>query len=230
MHAIFEKDGIVYKILRSTFGTDKDTNKFNFEASMLDFLSRYGIPTASVIRIYGPGELIPNYAVLAEKKILGYIYTSEELTVKRVSKIQSVLRTTHKISLDFFGPISSPDLQVKTWHEYINYLFEKAYLIQKIVKITADIQKIEQYFINQYKYDDSAKFLILDSNEKNYIFDKNDDLAGVIDIDHPIAFDPLYDAASFLYSRPKTFYLMQKAKVVDIKNMKTIKNYTICDV
>lgn len=202
MHAIFEKDGIVYKILRSTFGTDKDTNKFNFEASMLDFLSRYGIPTASVIRIYGP----------------------------RVSKIQSVLRTTHKISLDFFGPISSPDLQVKTWHEYINYLFEKAYLIQKIVKITADIQKIEQYFINQYKYDDSAKFLILDPNEKNYIFDKNDDLAGVIDIDHPIAFDPLYDAASFLYSRPKTFYLMQKAKVVDIKNMKTIKNYTICDV
>ena len=130
MHAIFEKNGIVYKILRSTFGTDKDTNKFNFEASMLDFLSRYGIPTASVIRIYGPGELIPNYAVLAEKKILGYIYTSEELTVKRVSKIQSVLRTTHKISLDFFGPISSPDLQVKTWHEYINYLFEKAYLIQ----------------------------------------------------------------------------------------------------
>ncbi|MBR4507377.1 MAG: hypothetical protein IKP24_02475 [Alphaproteobacteria bacterium] len=227
MHVVFEKNGIIYKVLRSAFGTDKDVNRFKFEADMLETVSRYGVPAASVVHIYAPDELIPNYCVLAEKKILGKIYSSEELNIKRVCEIQSVLNKVHNISLDFFGPISTPVLQVNTWREYMNYLIKKAHKINNILKIDINIQKVEQYFITQYNYNDKAKFLILDPNEKNYIFDSDDNLNGVIDIDHPIAFDPLYEFAGFLYSRPKTFSLMHRAKIIDTKDMPVIKNYAI---
>lgn len=227
MHVVFEKNAIIYKVLRSVFGIDKDKSRFKFEANMLDFISKYGIPVASVVHIYEPDELIPNYCVLAERKILGKTYSSEELNIKRVSEIQSVLDTLHNISLDFFGPISTSNLQLRTWREYMNYLIEKTYKIKEILKIDIDMRKVEEYFIKQYNYNNKAKFLILDPNEKNYIFDSYDNLSGIIDVDHPIAFDPLYEFAGFFYSRPKTFFLMCNNKFIDKKDMQIIKNYAV---
>ena len=98
MHIVFEKDGIVYKVMRSAFGKDKDKNRFKFESDMLNFVSRHGIPTPPVVHIYGPDELIPDYCVLAEKKISGYVHSSEELNMNMVLAIQSVLKTTYNIS------------------------------------------------------------------------------------------------------------------------------------
>lgn len=227
MHVVFEKNEIVYKVLRSVYGVDKDKKRFQFEADMLKLVSQCGVPTAQVIHIYAPDELIPNYCVLAEKKIPGYIYCSEELNDKMVFGIHSVLENVHSMTLDFFGPIALQNLQVKTWHEYMNYLIEKVHKIREILKIDIDIKKVEKYFIDKYVYNDRARFLILDPNEKNYIFDADDNLVGVIDIDHPIAFDPMYEASSFLYSRPKTFSLMCKYKIINMTNMQIIRNYAI---
>ena len=227
MHAIFEKDGIIYKILRSSFGLDLNKSRFQFESDMLQLVANVGVPVASVVHIYGPGELVPNYCVLAEKRIYGNNYSVEDLTTNHVSAMMSVFKLAHNIKLNFFGPISDTKLQVDTWQEYLEHLVMKAREVQKLFEIDIDIDSAIKYFANKYRYTDNARFLILDPNEKNYIFNANDKLAGVIDIDHPIAFDPLYDAASFLYARPKIFNMMRQIGAVNDNDMETIKNYAI---
>ena len=227
MHVVFEKDASVYKVLKSVFGTDKDIKRFEFEKNMLVLLANYGIPTPNVEHIYAPGELIPDYCVLVETKCPGLVYDSENLKPKHIAAIWSVLNITHGIDLDFFGPIAVPELQTQTWQEYMGYLFDRAHEIKESIHIDIDIEPVQQYFTNTYRYEDKAKLLILDPNEKNYIFDNNDTLIGLVDIDHPIGFDPLYDIVSFLYSRPNTFQLMKQAGLVQEKEMTTIINYAI---
>lgn len=66
MHVVFEKDQKIYKILKSRFAAQDSMEKFVFEAENLNFLRRFGLPTARVLCIKKPGELIDNFHVLVE--------------------------------------------------------------------------------------------------------------------------------------------------------------------
>lgn len=66
MHVVFEKDQKIYKILKSRFAAQDSMEKFVFEAENLNFLRRFELPTARVLCIKKPGELIDNFHVLVE--------------------------------------------------------------------------------------------------------------------------------------------------------------------
>jgi hypothetical protein len=54
--------------------------------------------------------------------------------------------------------------------------------------------------------------MILDPNEENFIFDEADKLVGVINIDHPVGFDPLYELSVCLYAKKYIFEMMRNLK------------------
>lgn len=227
MHIVFEKDDKIYKILKSRFSAQDSMEKFVFEAKNLNFLRKFGLPTAKVLCIKKPGELIDNFHVLVEHKISGNVPDRNDVQAYQIYGIHNVLNSTHKIPVSQFGPIGDTGLQKPTWCEYMEYLVDRASFIADLLHLNMNMEYVKEYFKTCYVYRETPKFIILDPNERNYIFDQNKQLAGIIDIDHPLGFDPLYEYAAYLYSRPQQFFLMNKLGLIDKKSMHTIRKYAI---
>lgn len=227
MHIVFEKNNNIYKILKSRFVSEDSMEKFRFEAENLNFLKKHGLPTAQVLDIKKPGEIIDNYHVLVERKIDGFVPTRNNIQSYQIRSIHAVLNTTHKIPVNKFGPMGNPNLQKDTWNEYMEYLLDRASIIADLLQLNVNMRHVHGYFQKDYLYKEPPKFIILDPNERNYIFNHNKRLAGIIDIDHPLGFDPLYEYAAYLYSRPQQFFLMNKLGLIDKKSIHIIRKYAI---
>lgn len=65
MHVVFEKDNVVYKLVRSKFKKFDKKYDYEFERDNLDFLRKYGFSTPKIIKIYDAGELVDDYIVFS---------------------------------------------------------------------------------------------------------------------------------------------------------------------
>lgn len=228
MHVVFEKDGIVYKVVRSKFRNFDKKFDYEFEKNMLDMLRKHNLPTPNVIKIYDKGNLLKDFYVLSEEKIPGIIKNKETLTVDDVNEIISIREKANAITFPFFGQLYDKKLQFKTWQEYMMYLIERAKKAALLFKLDFDAQEVKNYFSKHYVYKGAPCFLLLDPNEENFVFDEHGKVAGLIDIDHPMCFDPLYEYAICLYAKKYIFNMMRKIKKYYINNnIEIIKKYAI---
>lgn len=228
MHVIFEKQNLIYKIVRSEFKQFHSVTEYENEAKCLDFLRQHGFSTPRIIKIHDKNKFIKDYSVMVEEKVHGVVKTYQQLSTDDMGSIMKTVYQVHNIEMPYFGIVCDTKSQFKTWTEYLYYLIDRATLASQVFKITYNPDASRKYFTEQYVYKDSARFLLLDPNEENFIFNSDNTISGIIDIDHPIAFDPLYEAALYLYIRPIIFNKMkQLPKNILAENMETIKQYAI---
>ncbi|GEM_PF-2677868 len=226
MHVIFERNDLIYKIVRSEFKDFNSVSEYKNEAKCLDFLRQNGFSTPHITKIYTKGELIKDYIVMVEEKVHGIVKTYENLTTDNITEIMQTVYRVNSIEMPYFGTVCNAKIQFKTWAEYLYYLIDRATLASQIFKIKYNPDDSRKYFSNQYVYTATARFLLLDPNEENFIFNSENKISGIIDIDHPIAFDPLYEAALYLYIRPVIFNKMKSLPHNILNNnMETIKQY-----
>ena len=212
MHIVFEKDNVVYKLVRSKFKKFDKKYDYEFERDNLDFLRKYGISTPKIIKIYDAGELVDDYIVLAEEKLKGIVKNEKTLNVQNVKEIISFQEKTHSHTMPFFGQLYDKNLQFGSWNEYLSYITERAQKASVLFQIPFNVNEIEKFFSAEYQYTDQSRYMILDPNEENFIFDEADKLVGVIDIDHPVGFDPLYELSVCLYAKKYIFEMMRNLK------------------
>lgn len=212
MHVVFEKDNVVYKLVRSKFKKFDKKYDYEFERDNLDFLRKYGISTPKIIKIYDAGELVDDYIVLAEEKLKGIVKNEKTLNVQNVKEIISFQEKTHSYTMPFFGQLYDKNLQFSSWNEYLSYITERAQRASALFQIPFNVNEIEKFFSAEYQYTDLSRYMILDPNEENFIFDEADKLVGVIDIDHPVGFDPLYELSVCLYAKKYIFEMMRNLK------------------
>ncbi len=228
MHVIFEKNNLIYKIVRSEFKQFNSVSEYENEAKCLDFLRQNDFSTPHVIKIYNKNELIQDYIVMVEEKIHGIVKPYKNLNTNNIKSIMGTIYRAHNIKMPYFGTVCDTKSQFKTWAEYLSYLIDRATLASQIFKIKYNPDDSRKYFSTKYVYNDFALFLLLDPNEENFIFNSENKIVGIIDIDHPIAFDPLYEAALYLYIRPVIFNKMAKLpNNILTGNIETIKQYAI---
>ena len=228
MHVIFEKSDVIYKIVRSKFKNFDRKYDYKFEKNVLDMMRVHGFPTPNVLKIYEKGDFLPDFLVLAEEKISGSVKNEKTLKIENIEQIIASQEKAHAIKFPFFGQLYDKNLQFETWNEYLLYLIKRAGKAASIFSIEFDENAIKDYFSNYYTYTKEPCFLILDPNEENYIFDDHVKLLGIIDIDHPISFDPLYECAVCLYAKKYIFDMMRIIKPNYFNNhLETIKKYAV---
>ena len=226
MHVVFEKDNIIYKLVRSKFLNFDKKSDYEFEQYNLELLRKNGIATPKIIKIYDKDEFIKDYVVFAEKKVNGIVKNKATLTLKNVAEMMTVFEKAHSIKFPCFGQLYAENLQRNTWDEYMAYVINRAKNASGLFNIPFEIETVKKYFSSTYRFTDAPSYLILDPNEENFIFNDKDEFLGVIDIDHPMCFDPLYEPAICLYAKPYIFEMMRTLKPDYFKaHLDTIKMY-----
>ena len=202
MHKIFVKDKKIYKIVKPEFFSTYNTyDHFAKEMYNHNYLERRGFPAVRVNHIYNIGEIVPDFYVLEENYIEGSVYTQSTIPQEFVYKIINLLIAISDIEIDHFG-LNQDKVQFTCWREHINYLLDCAKEIAEKYQVYSDFELLRRYFTEEYEYKLAPKFLIFDPNEENFIFDDEQKILAIIDVDHATGGDPLWQMGCIYYHRP----------------------------
>ena len=145
------------------------------------------------------------------------------MTEKQVETILDLLDQIGKIDIDFFG-INLDKNCCDTWESYMDSQYEDAKTVLHKTGEICDLNGIIKYFRKNYRYTGIPKCLVFDPNESNYIFDDCGNIRAIIDVDHLMGGDPLWQLGCILYHRPQYYKIISKRNT---KNMDTIKIYAL---
>lgn len=202
MHKIFLKDKKIYKIVKPEFFSTYNTyDHFAKEMYNHNYLAQRRFPAIKVNRIYNIGEIVPDFYVLEENYIDGFVYTQSTIPQKLVYKIIDLLNEISEIEIDHFG-LNLDKVQFTCWREHINYLLNCAEEIEGKYHIYSDFELLRRYFTDEYEYKLAPRFLMFDPNEENFIFDDEQNIRAIIDADHATGGDPLWQMGCIYYHRP----------------------------
>lgn len=193
LHNVFEKDGLIYKVLKPHLDSFNTGNNFHVEVSSHKYLKNKGFNVATIEKIYSKNELIPDFCVLVEKKINGKMFKDSNINPYHIMQILSFIKSVSFVDAPNFGEIYKRKFE--NWNEYlieqINIAKEVAnkYFIQnKTISLLLEKNILSSNFKLKV-----PKYLIMDPNVENFFFVDNEIIA--IDIDHPIGGDPLWQGA-----------------------------------
>jgi hypothetical protein len=228
MHVIFEKDNYVYKIVKSAFKKFDKKDNYLLEAKALIILRENELPVANVINVYDKGEFIADFCVLKERKVDGFVKDKNLISDKEMFEIHRIIKSSTNILLNSYGPMTIDDSGIySSWPEYLQSLFLRAENAISKYKLKMDITGVKNYLLNDYNYNSGPRYLILDPNEKNFVFNEDGNVEGIIDIDHPLGGDPLYQIAVFKYFRPQLYDFMINHDEISKDELKIIDYYAI---
>lgn len=226
MHNVFEKGDFIYKINKSGFEKYNEIELYRKEMEIMNFLFQKGISVAKVEKVFDKGELIKDYCVLKEQKLIGVTYTREKISRCQLLEIFQLYERINSIVINF-GPFKLKD-EVESftnWDEYIKYLLEICEIAVKNFELVNLIEPCRRFF-NKNNYTGRALMMIIDPNEENFIFDNNK-IVGIVDVDHPIGGDPLYQWGTYLYHRPEQFEMLESIIVFTRIELEAIKYYAL---
>lgn len=218
IHNVYEKNGFIYKIVKSNIISSNTDNHFDKEVRCLDYLYNMGFNVVKIEKVYPKGQLIKDFCVLTEKKIKGICYNEENIPLKCIESILDFIKKVEKITLSKYGLIFDDDkLCDENWYKYYYSQLEIAKLvIKKYFKEDKKMMSIIDEINKEYLYNVKSHFLVMDPNPENFIFDKENMVA--IDIDHPIGGDPLWQTASFYWYKEQWKDTMLKSNYYNYEN------------
>lgn len=230
VHNVYEKEGYIYKIVKENRFQLRSRDHFEKEKKVLEFLYQKGIPVVKVEKIYQVGELIEDYPVLCEKKIMNQVYNEAEISCKCVNEIIGFLENTSRICAPGFGALyGKREYEYNTWDDFLTSEINKAVIVKELIGNKEEFAaKLLEYVIcnrGVMTYSDVPRFLIMDPNPNNFFFEK-EQLSVAIDIDHPIGGDPLWQWACVYWHKPAWIENMIKMGVLHINMMKKVITYT----
>lgn len=197
LHNVYEKDGLIYKCLKNE--CMNSFHKFEHEKACMDFLREKGIPTVQVVDIMSD-EILPDVCFLVEEKANGINYSKENMPGTLRDSFFAYLMKITEIEMSFWGD-TKPDgtEKEKDW-----FLFLTSY-IKGLDGLPADIKngysenKLFAWMTKKLSKDIKPHFLVMDSNPENFFWNEKNEICSVIDIDHPVCGDPLFQMASIIH-------------------------------
>lgn len=212
VHKIYKLDEYIYKIPKDEFEDFNYLEHFAIEKNCHDILRRNSLPAVEVLNIYDKGELIKNKCVLKEFFIRGNVVDNKNATYKEREQIISLMLRVNKIKTIGYGAINSKGkTNFLNWCDYIKNSIEKSSSILRILD-KKEINDWLDYLLKEIKIVpeiNQGYFLTLDTNSNNYIFSDNQEIFAMLDIDHPISGDVLYEYSALKFHHPETFEILK---------------------
>lgn len=212
VHNIYLSGKFIIKIPKKEFSDFNNKEHFILEKKCLELLKVHGIPVPNHTEVSDVFINGTKYYCLIESFIKGDQVNWDELDNVSLSDIYNIYNTSHKIGIDGAGPLNH---MLKgsngTWVEYIKLCLSenKNYLMylpswnlnRKIFLF------LEKYISNISKGKTLNKnvLLLVDFNPGNIFFDVKGNIVSVIDIDHPMGGDSLFDYAPINWHHKETF-------------------------
>ena len=227
MHNIFEKGDRIIKIVKSIFMKFDSRENYLLEKKCLNILRDNGYMTPEVYKI-GQLELDgKKIYYLEEEKINGKIKLYSEMNEMEKNNFFKLLNDITEIKGQKYGKISSQkDGEYDTWLDYLKELFRRARTVIKKFDLKIQFDEIEKDILSKTDNSVECSFLILDPNEKNFFW-VNNNVSYIIDIDHPIYGDKLYQLALFNYFRKDYYLYLIRKGFITSEEIKMINLYTI---
>ena len=223
VHKIYKFGDSVYKVPKNTFEDFNNFEHFQIEKQSHEILRRNGLPAVEVEDIYyNDGKYI-----LKEKFIAGKVIDNPNLSVEQKREILKVCLIGNKIPISQYGNFSTKGIgKFSGWNEYLKYTI-KSFAKVRLKEIRPYLDSLYD-FQNNFPDIQQGYFLFLDVNSNNFIFDDNDRIIGIIDIDHPISGDPIYDYAALRWHHPDLYEILcNEFREIDEKEKNIIQKYYI---
>lgn len=228
MHCIFEKNDKVYKIAKSKFNDFDHLSNYLVEQKSMKVLRDNNI---QVPIIYGISEISIEgytYFVMEEQKINGIVKKYNDMNDREKNAMYELITKVSRIKLSYYGPLMIKNNgKYTSWNEYLNFLFDIATMITHKYKLNLNIEKVINDLKNKNLVVNKASFLILDPNEKNILFNCNSEIIGLIDVDHPLGGDPLYQLAGYKYFLEEYYEFLLNKGYINKRQEEIISLYCI---
>ena len=204
VHFIYRHGNYIYKVTKSEFPDFNTQEHYLIEKNSLNLLSTLGVPVPPKISVDTKNIGNKEVAYISESFVEGIQYSWEKLSPKALTNLNNTYTRIHQVKVKKFGPLNSNlEGSFLSWHDYISSIVNNSKFLdtENKIKINNIVEKLSVYLdeIN------TPKLVFVDFNPGNIFFNKSDDIIGIIDIDHPIGGDPLYDFASVKWYSPKTY-------------------------
>ncbi len=204
VHFIFRRGNNIYKVSKNEFPDFNTQEHYLIEKNSLNKLTTLGIPVPSKISVNSRNINNKEIFYISESFIDGIQYNWEKLTQKALINLNSIYTKIHQVSVKNFGTLNSNlEGSFLSWYEYISSIVDNSKYLSSENKVRMkDIVHRFSSYLDEIKI---PRFVFVDFNPGNIFFNENDDIVGIIDIDHPIGGDPLYDFASVKWYNPETY-------------------------
>lgn len=200
LHNVYERDGLIYKCLKPEFSFQNSYGRLSHEMAVMEYLRTQGIPTVQVHKVIKEGDILPDRCFLVEDKAKGVNYTKDTISIDKFSAILSYILHITEIECPFFGSTKPLSGEHRTWKEYLHSCIRRYFENSDLGANVDNAESFMHYLIDRFVEEPNLpRFLIMDSNPSNFFFDEEDDICNIIDIDHPVFGDPLYQVASIMY-------------------------------
>ncbi len=212
-HKIYRISDRIYKVPKDSFEDFNTYDHFTIERISHEILIQNNIPAVPVLRIYEKGEILPDKLVLEEEYIKGEIKDNCELSISDIHILLGLMMEVNKVRVDGFGNIGASG--VSSYSSWRDYLYDNLIEARGSVNQLSD-KTLEEIYLKSLKSIDmipilsEGKFLMLDTNANNFIFDKNNKIIALLDIDHPASGDPLYEYAALKWYHPNRYKILTK--------------------
>lgn len=231
VHKIYKYNENIYKVPKDEFEDFNNSEHFLIEQASHEILRRNSLPAIEVIKVYERDTLIEGKCALKERFVPGVIVDNKDLTNKQMIEIISVLMKVNKIKVLGYGNIDYKGKgQYDSWHDYLVSSIKKFNQVLRN-NAEANLEIYFDYLFSNLKNIPSVTkgyFLILDTNSNNYIFNEQQKVVAMLDVDHPISGDKLYEYAALSFHHPKTFEILNKESGGFNENeLKLLKYYFI---
>lgn len=204
-HYTFIKDEKVYKFSKTIDSTVNTLQAYENEIYYMRLLYSYGFPCVKPLKIFAPGELLPQVWVLQEEKAKGISYKQNTIPDKAEVNIFNFIFGAYKIHDHWFGSNGEYNsIRKSTWSDYLICQYNKTYNSILPYK-PIDMLRMSLMIKEHIRYCGPPALLIMDSNVENYFFDDSLSICSIIDVDHPIFGDPLYQCVSIRWHRQHRF-------------------------
>lgn len=216
VHNIYLVNKYIVKISKKEFPDFNCKKCFLLEKKSLELLRLNGIPVPKSLIVSSLMINNVRHFYLLEDFVVGKQVKWGGLNSVSISNINDIYNISHKIKVNGAGPL---DYQFngfyKTWGDFIKKSIEKC---KKYLSNNPNIKIIpEIYTVLKKNYLDISKskslnqnvFLLVDFNPGNMFLDKVGNVISVIDIDHPMGGDYLFDYAPINWHHKSTFEKLQ---------------------
>ena len=204
-HYTYENKSCVYKFAKDPKSNVNTKKAYDIEIEVMKILSNSGYPAIEIEDLFSPGCLHPDLWVLKESRANGISYSQETIPIEAEISMFRLFDMVQSIHSKWFmnHSIISP-VREKSWKQF---LFSQYAYSAKIIR---EYSPIDTCFISSLldcaiDYRGDPCFLIMDSNVENFFFNNNNQLSAIIDIDHPLFGDPIYQLVSIRWYRGDRF-------------------------
>lgn len=196
LHNVYEKDGLIFKGLKTPCLLDQ-YHKFEHEKAVMDFLRENGIPTVRVIDILREGIILEDICFLVEEKANGKNYKKEEMPEELKKLFFSFIMRIASLRAPFWGDTKPKEGEKgKTWIEFLESYIKGMDELSQEEREGHSEAELKQWIEDNLMDVEIPAFLIMDTNPQNFFWDDRGNICSVIDIDHPVFGDPLFQIAS----------------------------------